>query len=151
MEYTLQIIIPEALNMNEKQYFVKQHGNTNHDILQEQLWNAEQTLNGLKCVINLVIVQWNGNVVLTKFSSLAELEIIKITTCCAVNDENFMKMTFANDSAMILSVEIIIGTWMSVMTTMILYLTLGDAITPKTDANFVISGGNEGCCYDNLQ
>ena len=37
---------------------------------------------------------WNGNVViLTKSSSLAALEVVKMTTSSAASDENFVKMT----------------------------------------------------------
>ena len=38
---------------------------------------------------------WNGNVfILMKFSSLAALEVVKMTTSSAARDENFIKMTF---------------------------------------------------------
>ena len=36
---------------------------------------------------------WNGNVVLTKFSSLAALKVTKMTTSSAASDENLIKMT----------------------------------------------------------
>ena len=37
---------------------------------------------------------WNGNVfILMKFSSLAALKVVKMTTSSAANDENFIKMT----------------------------------------------------------
>ena len=40
------------------------------------------------------VVHWNGNVViLMKFSSLAALEVVKMTTSSAASDENFVKMT----------------------------------------------------------
>ena len=40
------------------------------------------------------IQHWNENVViLTKFSSLAALEVVILTTSNAANDENFIKMT----------------------------------------------------------
>ena len=35
---------------------------------------------------------WNRNVILTKFSSLAALEVVILTTSSAVSDENFIKM-----------------------------------------------------------
>ena len=39
-------------------------------------------------------IQWNGNVlILMKFSSLAALDVVKMTTSSAANDENFFKMT----------------------------------------------------------
>ena len=38
-------------------------------------------------------IHWNENVViLTKFSSLAALEVVILTTFSAANDENFIKM-----------------------------------------------------------
>ena len=39
-------------------------------------------------------VHWNGNVfILMKFSSLAALKVVKLTTSSAASDENFIKMT----------------------------------------------------------
>ena len=39
-------------------------------------------------------VHWNGNVfILMKFSSLAALKVVKMTTSSAASDENFVKMT----------------------------------------------------------
>ena len=39
---------------------------------------------------------WNGSVIiLMKFSSLAALEVVKMTTSSAASDENFIKMTFS--------------------------------------------------------
>ena len=39
------------------------------------------------------IVHWNENVILTKFWSLAALEVVILTTSCAANDKNFVNMT----------------------------------------------------------
>ena len=42
---------------------------------------------------DLAPMHWNGNVViLMKFSSLAALKVVKMTTSSAANDENFIKM-----------------------------------------------------------
>ena len=42
-------------------------------------------------------IHWNWNVfILMKFSSLAALEVVKMTTSSAANDENFVKMTFSS-------------------------------------------------------
>ena len=39
------------------------------------------------------VLRWSENVViLTKFSSLAAQKVVKMTTCSAANDENFVKM-----------------------------------------------------------
>ena len=39
---------------------------------------------------------WNGNIfILTKFPSLAALEVVKMTTSSAASDENLIKMTFS--------------------------------------------------------
>ena len=39
-------------------------------------------------------LHWNGNVfILMKFSSLAALEVVKMTTSSAASDQNFVKMT----------------------------------------------------------
>ena len=42
---------------------------------------------------NYDIPNTNTNVILTKFSSLAVLEVVKMTTSSAARDENFFKMT----------------------------------------------------------
>ena len=43
-------------------------------------------------------IHWNENVViLVKFSSLATLEVVNMTTSSAVSDENFIKMTTASN------------------------------------------------------
>ena len=40
------------------------------------------------------VIHWNGNVfILMKFSSLAALKVVKMTTSSAASDENFIKMT----------------------------------------------------------
>ena len=45
------------------------------------------------CLIDAKPLHWNGNVViLTKFSSLAALEVVILTTFSAASDENFIKM-----------------------------------------------------------
>ena len=49
-------------------------------------------------VINFIrvdkAIHWNGNVlILMKFSSLAALKVVKMTTYSAASDENFVKMT----------------------------------------------------------
>ena len=41
----------------------------------------------------VVFPQWNGNVILMKFSSLGAQEVVKMTTSRAASDENFIKMT----------------------------------------------------------
>ena len=42
-----------------------------------------------------VPVYWNRNaIILTEFSSLVALEVVKMTTSSAASDENFIKMTF---------------------------------------------------------
>ena len=38
------------------------------------------------------IIHWNKNVILTKFSSLAALEVVILTTSSAASDEHFIKM-----------------------------------------------------------
>ena len=38
-------------------------------------------------------VHWNWHVILTKFSTLAALEVVILTTSSAASDENFIKMT----------------------------------------------------------
>ena len=38
-------------------------------------------------------IQWNENVILTKFSLLAALEVVILTTFSAASDENFIRMT----------------------------------------------------------
>ena len=44
--------------------------------------------------LGLLQYHWNKNVViLTKFSSLATLEVVKMTTSSVASDENFVKMT----------------------------------------------------------
>ena len=46
------------------------------------------------CKPDLSVHHWNGNVfILMKFSSLAALEVVKMTTSSAASDENFVKMT----------------------------------------------------------
>ena len=40
----------------------------------------------------LPVIHWNENVILTKFSSLAVLEVVILTTSSAANDENFIRM-----------------------------------------------------------
>ena len=41
-----------------------------------------------------LLLHWNGNVfILMKFSSLAALKVVKMTTSSAASDENFIKMT----------------------------------------------------------
>ena len=43
--------------------------------------------------IYVIDLHWNGNVViLTKFSSVAALEVVILTTFSAASDENFIKM-----------------------------------------------------------
>ena len=43
---------------------------------------------------NKTVEHWNGNVfILMKFSSLAALKVVKMTTSSAASDENFIKMT----------------------------------------------------------
>ena len=43
---------------------------------------------------HVVQMHWNGNVfILMKFSSLAALKVVKMTTSSAASDENFVKMT----------------------------------------------------------
>ena len=43
---------------------------------------------------NSSVRHWNGNVfILMKFSSLAALKVVKMTTSSAASDENFVKMT----------------------------------------------------------
>ena len=45
------------------------------------------------CIVHSSLVHWNENVViLTKFSSLAALEVVILTTFSAASDENFIKM-----------------------------------------------------------
>ena len=46
--------------------------------------------------IPALVQHWNGNVfILMKFSSLAALKVVKMTTSSAASDENFIKMTFS--------------------------------------------------------
>ena len=54
---------------------------------------------------------WNGNVIiLTKFSSLAALEVVRMTTSSATSDENFIKMTtFPCLCIQVLGYTVIIG------------------------------------------
>ena len=43
---------------------------------------------------SVFVRHWNGNVfILMKFSSLAALKVVKMTTSSAASDENFIKMT----------------------------------------------------------
>ena len=62
--------------------------------------DVKKTRIGLVCMDLLYIIltyhtqHWNGNVfILMKFSSLAALKVVKMTTSSAANDENFIKMT----------------------------------------------------------
>ena len=46
-------------------------------------------------------IRWNKNVILMKFSSLAALEVVKMTTSSAASNENFIKMmTFPSQCIM---------------------------------------------------
>ena len=49
------------------------------------------------CLVRCLVISlhyWNGNVfILMKFSSLAALKVVKMTTSSAASDENFVKMT----------------------------------------------------------
>ena len=45
--------------------------------------------------MEMYVRHWKGNVIiLMKFPSLSALEVVKLTTSSAANDENFVKMTF---------------------------------------------------------
>ena len=59
--------------------------------------DVHMVVGALYCVVAmsvLVDVHWNGNVfILMKFSSLAALKVVKMTTSSAASDENFVKMT----------------------------------------------------------
>ena len=45
-------------------------------------------------LVKISVKHWNGNVfILMKFSSLAALKVVKMTTSSAASDENFIKMT----------------------------------------------------------
>ena len=52
-----------------------------------------------KCMVpqvkqSIIFIHWNGDVaILMKFSSLAALEVVNMTTSSAASDENFVKMT----------------------------------------------------------
>ena len=43
---------------------------------------------------NILAIHWKRNVILMKFSSLAVLEVVILTTSSAASDENFINMTF---------------------------------------------------------
>ena len=60
---------------------------------------TRKLLMGCRCshqFLNIVslfaVLHWNKNVILTKFSSLAALEVVILTTSSATSDENFIKM-----------------------------------------------------------
>ena len=56
--------------------------------------NREGYFDWLVYVIFIWQYHWNGNVfILMKFSSLAALKVVKMTTSSAASDENFIKMT----------------------------------------------------------
>ena len=61
------------------------------------IWHSVCKIIWVKRVMLLVCIgNWKGNVILMKFSSLAALEVVKMTTSGAASDENFIKMiTFA--------------------------------------------------------
>ena len=49
-----------------------------------------------RCAGVLPAIHWKGNVfILMKLSSLAALEVVKMTTSSAASDENFVKTTFS--------------------------------------------------------
>ena len=55
-----------------------------------QKWLSNETNRQLRPTVH----HWNGNVfILMKFSSLAALKVVKMTTSSAASDENFVKMT----------------------------------------------------------
>ena len=61
------------------------------DIYNDNVLNAFN-ISKYNGVLSIKCVHWNGNVILTKFSSLAASEIVKMKIFGVANDENSVKM-----------------------------------------------------------
>ena len=48
----------------------------------------------MNAMLQIIVINQNRNITLMKFSSLAELEVVILTTSSAANDKKFVKMTF---------------------------------------------------------
>ena len=64
-------------------------------------WNWQTSVRrGIAHCSYCTFQHWNGNVILTKCSSLAALEVAKMTTSEAESDENFIKMVLFFSAAL---------------------------------------------------
>ena len=60
----------------------------------KQSYNSLDIIMGITITVICISARWNGYVViLLKFSSVAVLEVVKVTTSIGTGDENFIKIT----------------------------------------------------------
>ena len=63
-------------------------------IFEQSVYTHNRMMRHHKSLRNLYDSYWNGNAIILKLSSLAAVQVVKMTIFSAFSNENFIKMTF---------------------------------------------------------